>query len=75
MHFELRLLLVQDTRQVTEPVIPKSCAVLTAERSSIDEDKPDTSRVQEAIDKCPAGQAVELSGKVFLAGPLQLRAA
>jgi hypothetical protein len=37
MHFALLLLLVQDTRQVTEAVIPKSCAVLTAERSSIDE--------------------------------------
>jgi polygalacturonase len=73
-HFALLFFLAQDTRQVTEPVIPKSCIVLTAERSSIDEDKPDTARIQAAFDKCPAGQAVELSGKVFLAGPLQLRA-
>ena len=74
MNFALLLLLAQDTRQVTEPVIPKSCTVLTSELSSIDEDRPDTARIQEALDKCPAGQAVELSGKVFLAGPLQLRA-
>jgi polygalacturonase len=68
------LLLAQDTRHVVEPVIPKSCTVLTAQRSSIDEDKPDTARIQDALDKCPAGQAVELTGNVFLAGPLQLRA-
>ena len=74
MHFLFALLLVQDTRQVTEPVIPKTCTVLTALRSSIDEDQADTARIQEAFDKCSAGQAVELSGKVFLAGPLQLRA-
>lgn len=74
MHVLLLLLLIQDTRQVTEPVIPKSCTVLTAESSSIDDSKPDTARIQGALDKCPAGQAVELTGKVFLAGPLQLRA-
>ncbi len=74
MYFVLALLLVQDTRQVTEPRLPKTCVVLTAERSSIDEDKPDTARIQDALDKCPKGQAVELTGKVFLAGPLQLRA-
>jgi polygalacturonase len=73
VHVLLFLLLIQDTRQVTEPVIPKSCTVLTAERSSIDEDKPDTARIQGALDKCPKGQAVELTGRVFLAGPLQLR--
>lgn len=74
MHLLLLLLLVQDTRQVTEPVIPKSCVTLNSNRSSIEEDKPDTARIQEALDKCPAGQAVELTGRVFLAGPLQLRA-
>jgi polygalacturonase len=74
MYLLFALLLAQDTRQVSEPVIPKSCTVLTAQTSSIDEDKPDTSRIQEALDKCPAGQAVELTGSVFLAGPLQLRA-
>jgi polygalacturonase len=74
MNVFLLLLLVQDTRQVTEPVIPKSCTVLKAQLSAIEEDKPDTARIQDALDKCPTGQAVELTGKVFLAGPLQLRA-
>jgi len=74
VYFVLALLLVQDTRQVAEPVIPKSCAVLAAQSSSIDEDKPDTKRIQDAFDQCPTGQAVELKGPVFLAGPLQLRA-
>jgi polygalacturonase len=73
MHALLLLLLVQDTRQVSEPVIPKSCVTLKASSASIEEDKPDTARIQNALDKCPAGQAVELTGKVFLAGPLQLR--
>ncbi len=75
----------QDTRQVTEPVIPHSCAVLTASLASsagrtlaeADEDKPDTVRIQRAIDGCPAGRAVELKASAerdaFLAGPLQLR--
>jgi len=72
--FLFALLLVQDTRRVVEPVIPKSCTVVTARSSSIDEELLDTARIQDALDKCPAGQAVELSGKVFLAGPLQLRA-
>jgi polygalacturonase len=74
MHVLLLLLLVQDTRQVTEPVIPKSCTVLKSQLGAIDDDKPDTARIQEALDKCPSGQAVELTGNVFLAGPLQLRA-
>lgn len=75
MHPLLFLLLMQDTRQVTEPVVPKSCIVLKASGSRIEEDKPDTIRIQEALDKCTPGQAVELAGGVFLAGPLQLRAA
>jgi polygalacturonase len=74
VYFVLALLLVQDTRLVVEPVIPKSCAVLESRSSSLDEDKADTVRIQQALEKCPAGQAVELRGKVLLAGPLQLRA-
>jgi polygalacturonase len=74
VHFGLLLFLAQDMRQVAEPSIPKSCTVLQAQSASIDEEKTDTARIQEALDKCPAGQAVELTGKVFLAGPLQLRA-
>jgi polygalacturonase len=74
VYFVLALLLVQDTRQVPEPVIPKSCTVLASQSFRIDEDRPDTKRIQDAFDQCPAGQAVELKGPVFLAGPLQLRA-
>jgi polygalacturonase len=79
----------QDTRQVTEPKIPKSCIVLKAnlrdtpasgvDRTLADEDetKLDTQRIQDAIDHCTPGQAVELSrsdhNNSFLAGPLDLR--
>jgi polygalacturonase len=74
MWLPLMMLLAQDMRTVTEPSIPKSCTVLKARLSDIDENKPDTARIQEALDKCSAGQAVELTGKTFLAGPIQLRA-
>jgi polygalacturonase len=71
----------QDTRTVTEPVIPPSCAVLAAQLpaplAASDESKPDTSRIQDALDRCAAGQAVELKAAApthaFLSGPLQLR--
>jgi polygalacturonase len=72
----------QDTRTVTEPVIPPTCASLTAQLplhlSAADESKPDTARIQAALDHCTAGQAVELKAdgdsRAFLSGPLQLRA-
>jgi polygalacturonase len=73
MLLPILLLLAQDTRQVAEPSIPQSCTVLSARLLRIEEDQPDTARIQEALDKCPAGQAVELTGQTFLAGPLQLR--
>jgi polygalacturonase len=71
----------QDTRTVTEPSTPAACATLMAELpatlSERDESKPDTARIQKAMDTCPAGRAVLLkagpSGKAFLSGPLQLR--
>ena len=74
----------QDTRTVTEPVIPPSCAQLPAMLQSVgekidpaDEGKLDTERIQSAMDKCKPGMAVELkeqSGKnAFLTGPLELR--
>ena len=57
----------QDTRHVTEPKIPPSCTVLTAGLTShgptladADEDKPDTRRIQQALDRCKPGRAVEL---------------
>ena len=74
----------QDTRKVSEPKIPSSCTVLlanlTAQNSTLaeaDENKADTTRIQEAMDHCPPGQAVELKANddrnAFLTGPLQLR--
>ena len=76
----------QDTRNVTEPVIPPSCFVLIAKLSAVngktlaeaDEDKLDTNRIQKAIDGCPKGFSVELKAdgahNAFLSGPLDLRA-
>lgn len=70
-------LAAQDSRHVSEPVVPPSCAVLTAQFSTPDETRPDTLRIQRAIDSCAAGHAVELkangSDDVFVTGPLQLR--
>jgi len=71
----------QDTRNVTEPVIPPACTTLTARLNVnlavADETNFDSSRIQEAIDACSKGQAVELrSGgehNAFLSGPLELR--
>ena len=63
----------QDTRNVTEPVIPHSCTTLEGQ-AEFDESKPDTVRIQQALDHCSAGQAVELKSNVFVSGPLQLRA-
>jgi polygalacturonase len=77
----------QDTRDVTEPVIPQSCAVLTAALSAVDgnktiaeadESKLDTARIQKALDGCGKGQAVVLKSEgahnAFLTGPLDLKA-
>jgi polygalacturonase len=78
-------LFAQDTRNVSEPVIPPVCATLTArlaitagEHPSVaDESKEDTAAIQHALDRCAAGHAVELkadgSRRAFLSGPLELR--
>ena len=74
----------QDTRTVTEPVIPPSCVQLPAKLRGVadrlaeaDEQKLDTARIQAAMDGCKAGMAVELKAdgenNSFLAGPLELR--
>ncbi|MBU6297743.1 MAG: glycoside hydrolase [Alphaproteobacteria bacterium] len=78
----------QDMRTVTEPVIPPSCTVLDAQLTSVkdgpydtlapaDESKLDTQRIQNALDSCPKGKAVELrpqgAADAFLSGPLELR--
>jgi polygalacturonase len=71
-------LCAQDTRHVTEPHIPATCTVLASRMSTAEDRNPDTTRLQTAMDHCPAGQAVELkpdgARHIFLAGPLQLRA-
>ncbi|MBS2021564.1 MAG: Ig-like domain repeat protein [Deltaproteobacteria bacterium] len=71
----------QDRRTVTEPVIPPSCAVLTAQLGisggePTSETAFDTARLQSALTACPAGQAVELvrSGNnvAFLIQPIDI---
>lgn len=63
----------QDTRNVTEPVIPPSCTTVMARSAALDESQPDTSRIQAALDGCAAGKAVELKGGAFVTGPIELR--
>src|SRR5262245_4995907 len=75
----------QDTRPVVEPRVPGVCAVVQSELAAVDgktvaeadETEFDTKRIQEALDRCQAGQAVKLSAdgpkNAFLSGPLQLR--
>src|SRR5690348_568537 len=74
----------QDMRHVVQPKIPPSCIVLRARLSAphgvlpqAAERQPDTARIQQAMDHCAPGQAVELRAdgdrKVFLSGPLTLR--
>jgi polygalacturonase len=74
----------QDTRHVVKPDFPPACLTLRARLSAPDghlsaaeEQQEDTARIQQAIDRCTPGHAVELrpSGNdhVFLSGPLQLR--
>ncbi len=74
----------QDTRVVTEPVIPAACAKLDAKIVAVgeklaeaDEARADTARIQDAIDRCKPGHAVELAAgragtNAFLSGPLTL---
>ena len=74
----------QDTRDVSEPALPPVCEQLTANLVA-DKDVPaesaatalDTARIQEAINHCKPGMAVELrpvSGhSAFLSGPLELK--
>jgi polygalacturonase len=74
----------QDTRTVTEPVLPPACTTLDAQLTRTgkslapaDEQKLDTTRIQQALDKCGKGHAVVLQSKgaanAFLTGPLELR--
>ena len=80
---QLRLA-AQDAREVVEPFFPPLCttvdAQLKASGSSLapeDEGKPDTARIQRAIDRCGKGRAVRLrineDRNAFLSGPLVLK--
>ncbi|HEX7286110.1 MAG TPA: pectinesterase family protein [Candidatus Angelobacter sp.] len=74
----------QDTRDVTEPKVPRVCSSLSAhlhaENGKLPEAaewKLDTSRIQDAIDHCVAGRAVVLRSdgehNAYLSGPLELK--
>ncbi|MGB6498552.1 MAG: glycosyl hydrolase family 28 protein [Candidatus Acidiferrum sp.] len=76
----------QDRRNVMQPKIPPACVTLIAGLTAVannstlaeaDEQNPDTARIQQALDVCPAGRAVELKAgsahNAFLSGPLHLR--
>jgi len=73
----------QDTRVVTEPVFPPICTSLTAQLAAGRAGLPpafeslfDTSRIQSALNACPAGKAVDLqssgSSNGFLIAPITL---
>jgi polygalacturonase len=77
-------LLAQDRRKVVEPNIPAVCTRLEANLSAprglltdADERRLDTDRIQNAVDHCADGSAVELHGSgdrnVFLAAPFHLQ--
>jgi polygalacturonase len=75
----------QDTRKVSEPHFPTACTVLTAHLAAspdgvlpdASEKLPDTDRIQNAIDHCAQGKAVELKpagiNHVFLTAPILLK--
>jgi polygalacturonase len=74
----------QDTRRVTEPTVPRVCAVVDARLAvqgagltEADERRADTGRIQQAMNQCPHGQAVALRSSgphnAFLSGPLELK--
>lgn len=73
----------QDTRTVSEPQIPTVCKTLDARLTNVnsgiaevDEGKLDTDRIQQAIDSCEPGTAVELrpagERNAFLSAPIEL---
>ncbi|SEO23956.1 polygalacturonase [Duganella sp. CF517] len=69
----------QDTRDVREPTLPKSCAVVTAEAAeATNHGRDDAARIQQALDQCAQGGAVHLAAGddkrhvSFTAGPLTI---
>ncbi len=80
------LVRAQDTRNIVEPKYPVACKILYAELMDQKGNLPDTverhyrdnARIEQAMAKCPAGQAVILHGNkngraIFLISPLRLR--
>ena len=76
-----------DSRHVTQPTVPATCAILSAQLatsneqfgSSAESSPPDTARIQAALNRCSGtGKAVVLapsgSDNAFLSGPLSLPA-
>ncbi|WP_038937448.1 glycoside hydrolase family 28 protein, partial [Bradyrhizobium japonicum] len=58
----------QDRRTVAEPVAPRQvCARMVPSSTN------DTGRLQDAIDHCPAGEAVYLASGEFRSGPLMMK--
>ena len=71
----------QDTRTVTQPVIPASCTVLASQLGIVSGEPAsemtfDTARIQAALNACPSGEAVELapsgSNYAFLIQPITI---
>jgi polygalacturonase len=82
--FSARVAFAQDTRFVTEPQFPEVCTVLFAQHSVTnhglapeDETKPDTDRIQRAVNNCASGMALELRAdgthNAFLSGPIEMK--
>ena len=82
-----RQVCAQDTRTVNEPRYPTPCKILYAELMAQNGTLPDpverhyrdNARIEEAMAKCPAGQAVVLHANkigrgIFLISPLRLHA-
>src|ERR1700728_3025983 len=77
-------LAAQDMRKVSEPELPKAiCSILMAHLAApdgivpADEMRPDTDRIQKALDDCGQGRAVELTREgtktAFLTGPINMK--
>lgn len=80
----------QDTRVVNEPMVPRTCAILRAPLVATpdmnggrlrqeDEERLSTQQIQDGMNGCTPGMAVELAtgsqgANAFLTGPLELRA-
>src|SRR5271154_1354559 len=69
----------QDLRSVTEPKLPSTFCTTLEARFSVDQDAQlDTVRIQDALDRCAAGQAVQLvrhgENRIFPIAPIRLKA-